>query len=205
MSNRLGHTLFGCGRTGPRPGLNPAAAGCLADIVCRQTHDAGRYPMSILEAKILLLIVAANGAPILARWLLGSRLAWPVDAGRRAADGRPWFGPHKTWRGLIAAGMFGAGLGWLLGPGPGAGLLLASLAMGGDLLASFTKRRLGMVAGSPAPLLDQLPEVLLPLLGWQALYELDWPALLRLCLLFIALDYLLSRLLYRLHIRHRPY
>lgn len=161
--------------------------------------------MSLLEAKILLLLLAANGAPILARWLLGSRLARPLDGGRRAADGRPWFGTHKTWRGLLAAGLIGAGLGWLLGLGPGAGLLVASLAMAGDLLASFLKRRLGLAEGEPAPLLDQLPEALMPLLGWQALFGLDWLAVLRLCLLFIGLDYLLSRLLYRLRLRQRPY
>jgi CDP-2,3-bis-(O-geranylgeranyl)-sn-glycerol synthase len=161
--------------------------------------------MALLEAKLLLLLLAANGAPILARWLLGPRLAWPLDAGRSGPDGRPWLGPHKTWRGLAAALLVTSLLAWLLGLSPWLGLALAALAMLGDLLASLVKRRLGIAAGGAAPLLDQLPEALLPLLVLQASLGLDWPALLRLTLGFVGLDYLLSWLLYRWHIRQRPY
>src|SRR5690606_14542345 len=55
----------------------------------------------MLEA--LLLIMAANGAPILlVRLLPGIRL-WPVDGGRCLQDGRRLFGHSKTWQGVWAA------------------------------------------------------------------------------------------------------
>ncbi len=156
-------------------------------------------------ARLLLLLVVVNGAPILARWLLGSRGAWPVDGGRRFADGRPLLGPAKTWRGLFAALLAGILAAPLLDLSPLLGLELAAAAMAGDLLSSFLKRRLGYASSSMALGLDQIPEALLPALLAMPYLQLSLAEVLWVVALFFAVELLLSRLLYRLGIRREPY
>ena len=159
----------------------------------------------MLEIELILLLMTANGAPIVFRWLSGTRYAWPLDAGLLLADGRPLFGASKTLRGLIAALLCTTLLAWLLGWQPLLGLLFATMAMLGDLLASFIKRRLAIPAGGMAPGLDQIPESLFPLLAVRGVFELSWLQVIFIVVAFIALDYLLSFVLYRLHIRQHPY
>ncbi|MEW6728503.1 MAG: CDP-archaeol synthase [Pseudomonadota bacterium] len=159
----------------------------------------------ILDLKLLLVLMAANGAPIIVAWLFGRILAPPLDGGRPFLDGRPLFGPHKTWRGLIAALLAAAALAPLLGLGAITGMLLALFSMLGDLGSSFVKRRLALAPSSRAPLLDQLPEALLPLLLLKPALGLGWLDITLTAGLFVLADIALSRLLYRLHIRNRPY
>ena len=159
----------------------------------------------MLEIELLLLLITANGAPIVIRWLSGTRYAWPVDAGLILADGRPLFGASKTLRGLLAALLCCTLLAWLLGWQPLLGLIFAAMAMLGDLLASFIKRRLAIPASGMAPGLDQIPESLLPLLAVRGVLELSWLKIIVIVLAFIILDYLLSFVLYRLHLRKHPY
>jgi len=159
----------------------------------------------MLEAKLIILLMAANGAPILLRWLLEERYARPVDGGLLLADGRPLFGPSKTLGGLLAAVVVTAWVAWLFGWSPLTGCYFAALAMAGDLLASFTKRRLNIPASGMAPGLDQVPESLLPLIGVRGLFDLGWAQIFIMVLIFIVLDYVLSLLLYHLHIRKQPY
>lgn len=159
----------------------------------------------MLEAKLIILLMAANGAPILLRWLLEGRYARPVDGGLLLPDGRPLFGPSKTLGGLLAAVVVTAWVAWLFGWSPLTGCYFAALAMAGDLLASFTKRRLNIPASGMAPGLDQVPESLLPLIGVRGLFDLGWAQIFIMVLIFIVLDYVLSLLLYHLHIRKQPY
>lgn len=159
----------------------------------------------MLEIELLFLLMAANGAPIVFRWLSGGRCGWPLDAGLRLADGHPLFGASKTLRGLIAALLCTTLLAWLIGWQPLFGLLFAAMSMLGDLLASFIKRRLAIPASGMAPGLDQIPESLLPLLAVRGVLELSWLQIILIVLAFIVLDYLLSFVLYRLHIRKHPY
>ena len=58
-------------------------------------------PLMIL--KLLILLAVANGTPVLAKGLLGDRLARPLDGGAVFVDGRPLFGPSKTIRGIVLA------------------------------------------------------------------------------------------------------
>lgn len=116
---------------------------------------------------LFLLLVIANGTPFLVRLLLNGRLAWPVDGNLQLPDGRPLFGPAKTLRGLLSAVLATAVLAPLFGLTPTQGAWFGLLAMLGDLLSSFLKRRLGIRTSRSAPLLDQLPEALLPLLVMQ--------------------------------------
>jgi len=159
----------------------------------------------ILSIKLMLLLMAANGGPIVARILLDDRFRKPVDFGYRFPDGRPLFGSSKTWRGIVAALLITPLAAWLLDLPPGVGLLIGAGAMTGDLLSSFIKRRLGMNASSEAPGLDQIPESALPLLLAVPALSLSWQQIPLLVCLFWAGGLLLSRLLYHLHIRRRPY
>jgi CDP-2,3-bis-(O-geranylgeranyl)-sn-glycerol synthase len=60
--------------------------------------------------------------------------------------------------------------------------------MAGDALSSFVKRRLGRRSGAEAPLVDQLPEALLPLLVFQERLGLGLPELAATVLLFTGAD-----------------
>jgi len=159
----------------------------------------------LLIVETLLLLGVANGTPIFATRFFGKHLNAPLDGGLKFPDGRPLFGPSKTVRGLVlsvACTTLAAlllGLEWITGAG------LASASMFGDLLSSFSKRRLGLRAHSQAFGLDQVPESLLPLLLLQQHLGLGYGDIVIIVLAFIALELLLSRLLFRLHIRDRPY
>jgi hypothetical protein len=104
----------------------------------------------------------ANGAPLIAKRLFGSALAFPLDNGVTLADGEPPFGHSKTLRGVaLSVAVSTLGAPWTGLPST-AGLLVSAMAMIGDLLSSFVKRRMKLVPGSMALALDQIPESLLP-------------------------------------------
>lgn len=159
----------------------------------------------ILALKLLLLLFAANSAPVIAAKVFGSRWSYPIDGGIRLRDGNPLFGTSKTWRGLCAAILLTAAVAWLLSLPVWFGLVFGLLAMLGDLLSSYTKRRLGKESSSQALLLDQLPEALLPLLIGQYLLEYGWPLLLIVSLTFVVSEMLASPVLFKLGIRKKPY
>jgi len=118
-----------------------------------------------LMLRILTLLCVINLVPPLLTMYLGDRWQRPVDGGRRFLDGKPLFGSHKTWRGLVGAVLAGALAGGLLGFPWWEGPLVASLAMAGDLISSFIKRRMGDRESSPVPGLDQVFEGALPFLA----------------------------------------
>jgi CDP-2,3-bis-(O-geranylgeranyl)-sn-glycerol synthase len=155
--------------------------------------------------EILALLVVANGAPIIAARMMRSVAAQPIDLGRSLSDGHPLFGTSKTWRGVIAALLSCAMCAPLLGFTPAFGLFFAALSMTGDLCASFVKRRRGLAPSDQALGLDQLPEALLPSLYAVAVTEIPWWWVLLLPALFMLLELLVSRPLYLLKIRKRPY
>lgn len=156
-------------------------------------------------AQALILISAANGAPVIARKLFGARFAQSVDGGILLPDRRPLFGPSKTWRGLAAAVACSAAIAPLLGLSVALSAGFGTLSIGADLLASFTKRRLGYAPSSRARLLDVFPEALLPTLVLHSALNLGkWDVLVTL-LIFFVLEASVSPLLFRLHIRNRPY
>lgn len=157
-------------------------------------------------AIVLVLILTANGAPILARHFpLLAKLDQPLDRRMIVFDGRRLLGASKTWRGLFAAGTSTTLVAVLLECDWYAGLLVAALAMLGDCASSFIKRRLGMQPGAMALGLDQVPEALLPALYWRHYASFAWPDVLLVVVLFFFIELLLSRLLYTLKIRKRPY
>ena len=56
-------------------------------------------PLVIVQ--LLLLLLAANGIPVIAKDILGDRFSYPVDGNARFVDEQPWFGPSKTVRGIL--------------------------------------------------------------------------------------------------------
>ena len=161
--------------------------------------------MASVELRLLLLILIANGVPIIAAMICGDWGAWPLDGGRRWIDGRRLLGDTKTWRGVVLAPL-ATGLGAVLLDLPAtAGAMIGIAAMAGDLLSSFIKRRLGMASSSMALGLDQIPESLLPLLAVEGQFELSWSTIGLMVAGFALLELALSRMLYRFGIRNRPY
>ena len=157
-----------------------------------------------LTFKLLLLLLVANGAPVLLRKALKARWAWPVDGGALLRDGRPLLGPSKTWRGLAAAPALTGAAAWLLGLPFGLGALFGACAMLGDLASSFVKRRLGVPSSGMALGLDQVPESLFPLLAVRSELGLGPGYIAWLVAAFLLVELALSRVLYALHIREQP-
>ncbi|MEJ2454953.1 MAG: CDP-archaeol synthase [Candidatus Thiodiazotropha sp.] len=159
----------------------------------------------LLELKILILLVMANGAPIIARHLFRDCCTWPIDGGLKMPGGSRLLGHSKTLRGLVAAVVMTAAIAPLMGVDWHWGAAIGGLAMLGDLLASFTKRRLGYPTSSQAVGLDQIPESLVPLLVVAPAFDLQPWSIFMIVLAFTVLVPLLSRLFYLLGIRRRPY
>ena len=161
--------------------------------------------MSATAVHLLLLIIVANSMPVLMTWLLGARHSWPIDGHRLWRDGRRLLGASKTWRGLLSAIAVTSLIAPVLGLSWWTGTAAAALAMLGDLLSSFCKRRLGLKSSARATGLDQLPESLLPALLLQPLLGLTWLEVVLIPPVFMLLEMVFSVLLYRLGVRKQPY
>jgi CDP-2,3-bis-(O-geranylgeranyl)-sn-glycerol synthase len=159
----------------------------------------------LLSARLLILLGAANSAPIAAKHLLGTRWSAPLDAGWRFVDGRPMLGPSKTVRGLVAAIVVAAFAALLLGFSVVLGAEVGALAMLGDALSSFIKRRLGIASSGRATGIDQIPEALLPLLVIGGTLGLSSLQIAAITLAFFALEIPSARVLFRLGLRDRPH
>jgi hypothetical protein len=158
-------------------------------------------PVAILH----VLLGIANGTPVFAKKLLKERFAAPIDGGLKLRDRQPLFGASKTVRGLALSVVATALAALLLGLDWGTGAMFAVVSMSGDLLSSFTKRRLGLALHAQAFGLDQVPEALLPLLVLRVSLHLSAGDIAVSVVAFIVLELALSRILFRLHIRDRPY
>jgi CDP-2,3-bis-(O-geranylgeranyl)-sn-glycerol synthase len=158
-----------------------------------------------LGLRLLLLLTVANTAPIALKRILGRRWEAPIDGGRHFLDGRPWLGPSKTWRGLAAAVLACVLVSRVLGFSLDAGALAGLLAMTGDALSSFLKRRLGVPPSGRAFGIDQIPEAVLPMLVLRASLDLTWAVIAGVALAFMLLETPAARLSCRLGLRDRPY
>jgi hypothetical protein len=155
--------------------------------------------------QLMALLTLANGAPVVAKKIFGDRFAYPLDFGAVFFDGRPLFGPSKTLRGILAAVLSAAAGAPLMGLDPVIGLTVAGAAMAGDLFSSFVKRRLNLPPSSQAVGLDQIPESLLPMLACRDALSLTAVDIALGVGVFFAGELVLSRLLFRAHLRDEPY
>ncbi|MDD2802117.1 MAG: CDP-archaeol synthase [Methylobacter sp.] len=153
----------------------------------------------------LILLLAANGAPVLATLTLGKRWTWPVDFGYNSIDGKRLLGNSKTWRGVCSAMLITATVAMLFDLNLIIGAVFGMLTMLGDCVSSFIKRRLGYSQSSHARGLDTVPESLLPTLFLKQELGLGLTDILLLALVFFLLEEFVSPVLYQWHIRNRPY
>lgn len=158
-----------------------------------------------LGIRVLLLLTVANNAPIAAKRVLGARWTAALDGGLMLPDGRPLLGPSKTWRGLVAAILLTAIAAPLLGFSVATGAATGGLAMAGDALASFTKRRLGIPSSGRSFGLDQVPESLLPLAFLHEVLPLSWPVVAGVSLAFLLLETPAASLAHRAGWRDTPH
>ena len=159
----------------------------------------------LVTLKVLFLLALANGTPVIAKDILGSRFAIPIDGGAKFVDGRPVLGSSKTVRGILLSILVTAAFAPSVGMGWKIGALVASVAMAGDLFSSFLKRRLNLPAGGKATGLDQVPESLFPLLACRSALSLTALDIAAGVAIFFVGELLLSRLFYHFHLRDRPY
>jgi hypothetical protein len=158
-----------------------------------------------LALKLLLVLAAANTAPIMVKRWLGARGAVPLDGGLHFFDGRPLLGPSKTVRGVAAAVAAAAAASALLGLPALVGAQMGLAAMAGDALSSFFKRRLGVPSSGRATGLDQIPEALLPLLVVRSGLGLSAALVAGITAAFVVLEIPLARLWHRLGLREQGY
>jgi CDP-2,3-bis-(O-geranylgeranyl)-sn-glycerol synthase len=158
-----------------------------------------------LSLQLLLLLAVANGAPIVAKKWLGKRWNTPLDGGLHWFDGRALLGTSKTVRGMVAAVLCTALAAVVLGWPWAMGASVGALAMLGDALSSFIKRRMAIAPSGKATGLDQIPEALLPLLVLKTALGLTWWQTLGITLAFFVLEMPLAILFFRLGWRDRPY
>jgi len=154
--------------------------------------------------QFLFLLLVANGAPIIAQDIFQERLNYPLDGGRTFTDGRPLFGPTKTVRGLLAAGVATGCAARLVRRHGRTGVCIGLCAMGGDLVSSFIKRRCGVQSSDSALGLDQGLEALVPTVVFRGVFAFHAVDIAGIVLSFFGLAIGLSRVLYRLHLRTRP-
>lgn len=160
-------------------------------------------PFSILQA--LALLTLANGTPVVAKKIFGQSFALPLDGGLVFFDRRPLFGRSKTIRGILLSIFVTTVIAPLIGVDFNVGAIAAISAMAGDLSSSFVKRRLNFPPSSQAFGIDQLPESLLPLLACRAALALTVADIAFCVAMFFVGEIVLSRILYRAHLRDEPY
>ncbi|WP_449287637.1 CDP-archaeol synthase [Marinobacter sp. PE14] len=159
----------------------------------------------LIPLELFVMLVLANGTPVVAAGLLKNRWSAPVDGGRLWSDGRPVLGESKTWRGLLSGAFACALFALFTGLGFVFGLLFGLLGLVGDMLSSFIKRRLGMASSARAVGLDQIPEALLPMLLAMWWLPVSFWVVLGVVLFFTLSNIFGSPLLYRLGIRRQPH
>lgn len=155
--------------------------------------------------KLLVLMTLANGTLIVAKKLFGSHFSVPLDAGTIFFDGRPLFGPSKTIRGILISFLVTTASAPLIGLDLTIGAIVAVAAMAGDLISSFVKRRLNSPPRSQALGLDQIPESLFPMLACRGALSLTIADVALGVGIFFIGAVILSRFLFRVHLRDEPY
>ena len=155
--------------------------------------------------QLLILTTLANGTPIVAKKMFGPRFSFPLDAGTIFFDGRPLFGPSKTIRGILISVLITTASAPVVGLDLTIGAIVAGAAMAGDLFSSFVKRRLNSPPSSQALGLDQIPEFLFPMLACRDALSLTIADIALGVGIFFIGALILSRFLFRAHLRDEPY
>ncbi|WP_417567378.1 CDP-archaeol synthase [Marinobacter sp.] len=159
----------------------------------------------LISMELFVMLVLANGAPVVAAGLLKGLWSAPVDGGRLWKDGRPILGNSKTWRGVVSGTLVCGLFSLITGLGFTFGMVFGVLGLIGDMLSSFIKRRLGLASSARAVGLDQIPEALLPMLLAMWWLSVSGWVVLGVVVFFTLSNILASPLLYRIGIRRHPH
>jgi len=166
--------------------------------------------MAELIYKALYLIFpayCANAAPV----IFGG--GTPIDGGKTFRDGRPIFGPRKTFRGFFAGLAIGTFVGFILNV-LNNGFILKNILLGftlslgaltGDLIESFLKRRLGLPPGASFPVADQLDFVAGALLFSLLVSPPSLPVALTIVIITPPIHLLTNFFAYRLGMKKEPW
>jgi uncharacterized protein len=152
--------------------------------------------------RVVLFLLWVNSLPPIVSVVVHDRYGLAVDGGILWRDGRPLFGRHKTIRGVAAAVTGGILAFPWLGEAWWVAGIAALLAMAGDLVSSFIKRRSRFQSGEKVVVLDQIFESLFPLLFLNRYLVLDLKQSVLILLLFIVASSRCSHIW--LHITGRP-
>jgi predicted MPP superfamily phosphohydrolase len=144
----------------------------------------------LIVIKVAAFLLWVNFLPPLANMIWGERFNRPIDGGRLWFDQHPIFGDHKTIRGVLVSLLGGTAVAPLLGVDLPVAAGAAGLAMAGDLLSSFIKRRPNLPSGENVIVLDQIFESLFPILFLKGFLSLSWLQILFILLCFIPAAYL---------------
>lgn len=172
----------------------------------------------------MLPAAIANVTPIISAVTPGlTRFEQPID-GNRKWRGKPIFGSHKTWRGLITGIIMASmtfwlqknafsqyewvrqfcepvnydALPWLLGP------LLGFGALAGDAIKSFFKRRSGVEAGKSWFPFDQLDYIIGALLVSLPFVRLKLVDYIWIVVIWFGMHLLFSYLGWMVHLKDEP-
>ncbi len=146
------------------------------------------------EFKILLLLLVINGTPPVIAHLLPKMARWRLDGKITFMDKHPLLGSHKTLGGFISGIAAGGICAFFSGFPAGIGIGAGTLAMLGDSISSFIKRRLNLPEGKDIFPLDQIFEGLLPILLMHKVHYLSWNSALFVLLLFTVTAWSTSRI-----------
>jgi hypothetical protein len=140
--------------------------------------------------EIVAFLLWVNFLPPLFNLILGNRFNWPLDRDLLFIDHRPILGKNKTFRGILCSLLGGIAAFPLLGIVWWSAGLTALLAMAGDLLSSFIKRRFNISSGKTVAVLDQIFESLFPILYLRHLLQLTGQQMVAIVICFVPVAYL---------------
>jgi hypothetical protein len=178
-----------------------ASSPTLSEVPATLASKAAGDMHASLIVQLLILLAVANGTPVAAKLILSDTFARPLDGGARFADGRPLFGPSKTIRGIVLAVPATLGAAALLG--------LAGWGLGRHG-GHGRRHRLELREASKRPVPKRhgarpRPDSLFPLLACRLLLPLTVLDIAVAAILFLVGEPILSRILFKLHLRDRPY
>ena len=160
------------------------------------------HPLLITQP--LSLLVVANRTPLSRRENVRACPSKSVRRWLEFLDGRPLFGSSKT-RGLALSILATPAVAPLIGLDWRIGALVALMAMIGDLLSSFLKRRMGLAPSDKAIGLDQIPRSPASPVGLRVFLASNTCRCDRRHGHLFFGELALSRALFILNIRNRPY
>jgi hypothetical protein len=149
------------------------------------------------EIRALVLLCAANAAPVVVAKFARQRWAVPLDFEWVLRDGERLFGSHKTWRGFVSGVVACTLVGLLFDLPPIVSAGFACVSLLADAASSAAKRRLHLKPGTEYVGLDQIGEALLPLVLFARPLSLGFAEVIVVTATFIVLDVATAQLRHR--------